>query len=58
MSGPVQQQIIPNLWFDTEAEEAAGFYTSVFKLCGRLDQLGRRGLPDHCVTAATIWRGT
>jgi len=22
--------IIPNLWFDTEAEEAAGFYTSVF----------------------------
>ncbi len=26
----VQQKIIPNLWFDTEAEEAAGFYTSVF----------------------------
>ena len=25
------QKIIPNLWFDTEAEEAAGFYTSVFK---------------------------
>jgi predicted 3-demethylubiquinone-9 3-methyltransferase (glyoxalase superfamily) len=24
------QQIIPNLWFDTEAEEAAEFYTSVF----------------------------
>ncbi|MDP8927195.1 MAG: VOC family protein [Actinomycetota bacterium] len=24
------QWIIPNLWFDTEAEEAAGFYTSVF----------------------------
>jgi predicted 3-demethylubiquinone-9 3-methyltransferase (glyoxalase superfamily) len=23
--------IIPNLWFDTEAEEAADFYTSVFK---------------------------
>ena len=22
--------IIPNLWFDTEAEEAAAFYTSVF----------------------------
>jgi predicted 3-demethylubiquinone-9 3-methyltransferase (glyoxalase superfamily) len=29
---PVQQQkIIPNLWFDTEAEEAATFYVSVFK---------------------------
>ena len=25
------QKIIPNLWFDTESEEAAGFYTSVFK---------------------------
>ena len=24
------QKIIPNLWFDTEAEEAAEFYTSVF----------------------------
>jgi predicted 3-demethylubiquinone-9 3-methyltransferase (glyoxalase superfamily) len=24
-------KIIPNLWFDTQAEEAAGFYTSVFK---------------------------
>ena len=27
----MQQKIIPNLWFDTEAEEAAGFYTSVFE---------------------------
>jgi predicted 3-demethylubiquinone-9 3-methyltransferase (glyoxalase superfamily) len=27
----MQQKIIPNLWFDTEAEEAAAFYTSVFK---------------------------
>jgi predicted 3-demethylubiquinone-9 3-methyltransferase (glyoxalase superfamily) len=27
----MQQKIVPNLWFDTEAEEAAGFYTSVFK---------------------------
>jgi predicted 3-demethylubiquinone-9 3-methyltransferase (glyoxalase superfamily) len=26
----VQQKIIPNLWFDTEAEEAAAFYLSVF----------------------------
>jgi predicted 3-demethylubiquinone-9 3-methyltransferase (glyoxalase superfamily) len=24
------QKIIPNLWFDTQAEEAADFYTSVF----------------------------
>jgi predicted 3-demethylubiquinone-9 3-methyltransferase (glyoxalase superfamily) len=27
----MQQRIVTNLWFDTEAEEAAGFYTSVFK---------------------------
>jgi predicted 3-demethylubiquinone-9 3-methyltransferase (glyoxalase superfamily) len=27
----MQQKITPNLWFDTEAEEAAGFYTSVFE---------------------------
>jgi predicted 3-demethylubiquinone-9 3-methyltransferase (glyoxalase superfamily) len=25
------QRITPNLWFDTEAEEAAGFYCSVFE---------------------------
>lgn len=24
-------RIIPNLWFDTEAEEAAAFYTSIFE---------------------------
>jgi predicted 3-demethylubiquinone-9 3-methyltransferase (glyoxalase superfamily) len=27
----MQQRIRPNLWFDTEAEEAANFYVSVFK---------------------------
>jgi predicted 3-demethylubiquinone-9 3-methyltransferase (glyoxalase superfamily) len=27
----LQAQIIPNLWFDTEAEEAAEFYLSAFK---------------------------
>ena len=26
----MQHKIVPNLWFDTEAEEAARFYTSVF----------------------------
>jgi len=26
----MQQRIIPNLWFDTEAEQAAQFYVSVF----------------------------
>lgn len=27
----MKHQIVPNLWFDTEAEEAAEFYTSVFE---------------------------
>jgi len=27
----MQQKIIPSLWFDTQAEEAAGFYVSVFE---------------------------
>jgi predicted 3-demethylubiquinone-9 3-methyltransferase (glyoxalase superfamily) len=27
----MQQKIVPNLWFDTEAEEAARFYASIFK---------------------------
>ncbi len=27
----MQQKIKPNLWFDTESEEAAGFYTSIFE---------------------------
>ena len=27
----MQQKIVPNLWFDTEAEQAAEFYTSLFK---------------------------
>jgi predicted 3-demethylubiquinone-9 3-methyltransferase (glyoxalase superfamily) len=25
------QKIVPNLWFDTEAEDAASFYTSIFE---------------------------
>ncbi len=27
----MKHQIIPNLWFDTEAEDAAKFYTSIFE---------------------------
>ena len=27
----MRPKITPNLWFDTEAEEAAEFYTSLFK---------------------------
>ncbi|SFI21882.1 VOC family protein [Nitrosomonas sp. Nm34] len=27
----IKQKIVPHLWFDKEAKEAAGFYTSIFK---------------------------
>lgn len=27
----IKQKIVPNLWFDTQAEEAVQFYTSVFR---------------------------
>jgi predicted 3-demethylubiquinone-9 3-methyltransferase (glyoxalase superfamily) len=27
----MRQKLTPNLWFDTEAEEAAAFYTSIFE---------------------------
>ncbi len=39
------QKIIPNLWFDTEAEEAANFYTSIFKnsQVGRVMRYGEAG---------------
>src|SRR4051794_11392273 len=36
----MQQKITPNLWFDTEAEEAASFYISVFK-DGRIVSVNR-----------------
>jgi predicted 3-demethylubiquinone-9 3-methyltransferase (glyoxalase superfamily) len=29
--GAAMQKFVPNLWFDTEAEEAANFYLSVFE---------------------------
>lgn len=36
----MKQKITPSLWFDTEAEEAAGFYASVFKT-GRILNIAR-----------------
>jgi len=36
----MQQKIVPNLWFDTQAEEAAEFYVSVFRT-GRIVAVSR-----------------
>ena len=38
----IKQKITPCLWFDTQAEEAANFYTSVFDN-GRIKQVSRYG---------------
>jgi predicted 3-demethylubiquinone-9 3-methyltransferase (glyoxalase superfamily) len=38
----ITQKITPCLWFDTQAEEAADFYTSVFDN-GRIKQVSRYG---------------
>jgi predicted 3-demethylubiquinone-9 3-methyltransferase (glyoxalase superfamily) len=42
-------QITPCLWFDIEAEEAAKFYTSIFKnsRIGRISRYGKEGHEIH-----------
>ncbi len=47
-------KITPNLWFDTEAEEAAAFYVSVFK---REARLARAGLTSVAPKAAACSSG-
>ncbi len=47
------QKIIPCLWFDNQAEEAANFYTSIFKISkiGNITRYGIRRLVAnraHC----------
>jgi predicted 3-demethylubiquinone-9 3-methyltransferase (glyoxalase superfamily) len=44
----INQKITPCLWFDTQAEEAANFYTSVFDN-GRIKQVSRYGKAGHDV---------
>lgn len=43
------QRIIPCLWFDNQAEEAARFYTSVFRnsRIGRISRYGKEGHEIH-----------
>jgi len=49
------QKIIPNLWFDTGAEEAANFYTSIFEDSKVLDitRYGEAG-PGPAGTVLTV----
>ncbi len=50
------QRIVPNLWFDTEAEEAASFYVSVFKGDSRIMNVSRypEGSPGPAGTVMTV----
>jgi predicted 3-demethylubiquinone-9 3-methyltransferase (glyoxalase superfamily) len=43
------QKITPNLWFDNQAEEAAKFYTSIFKnsAIGKTSHYGKEGQEIH-----------
>lgn len=43
------QKITPCLWFDNHAEEAANFYTSIFKNSniGNISRYGKEGYEIH-----------
>jgi len=45
----ITQKIVPNLWFDGQAEEAARYYTSIFKdsSIGRITRYGKEGFEIH-----------
>lgn len=50
------QKITSNLWFDNQAEEAAEFYTSVFKNAriGRIARYGKEGHEVHGMPEGTV----
>lgn len=55
MSGRISK-IVTNLWFDTRAEEAARFYTSVFpnSSLGRITRYGKAGHDIHGMEEGTV----
>ena len=50
------QKLTPCLWFDSEAEEAARFYTSIFKnsKIGKITRYGKEGFEIHGRPAGTV----
>jgi predicted 3-demethylubiquinone-9 3-methyltransferase (glyoxalase superfamily) len=50
------EKIIPCLWFDSNAEEAVKFYTSIFKKSkiGRIARYGEEGYEIHGKRAGTV----
>jgi predicted 3-demethylubiquinone-9 3-methyltransferase (glyoxalase superfamily) len=55
MRGVLMQKISPFLWFDDNAEEAAKFYTSIFKnsKIGKISRYGKEGYEIHRRPAGT-----
>ena len=52
----IKQKIIPNLWFDRQAEEAAKFYASLFKnsKVGEPTRAGKAGFEIHGLPEGTV----
>jgi predicted 3-demethylubiquinone-9 3-methyltransferase (glyoxalase superfamily) len=52
----VTQKIVPFLWFDTQAEQAAEFYTSVFEnsRITQINRYGRAGQEIHGKKSGTV----
>lgn len=50
------QKITPFFWFDTEAEEAARFYVSIFKnsSVGKITHYGKEGYEVHKMPEGTV----
>ncbi len=50
------QKISPNLWFNKEAEDAAKFYTSIFKnsKIGNISYYGKEGFEVHGMAEGTV----
>lgn len=51
------QKIIPNLWFDGNAEEAVNFYVSIFKnsQIGKISYYGKAGKEIHGQPVGGVW---
>ena len=51
---PIKQKITPHLWFDKEAREAAGFYTSLFRGSGIKNTTTLHNTPSGSVDIVTL----
>ena len=52
----ITQRIRPCLWFDTQAEDAARYYTGIFKnsSIGKISHYGKAGYEQHHKPAGSV----